>query len=70
MKLMISSNSSLMNPFTINCLHLANDSSCKHCISKDVKPKFSILKNISKLSKVVRYVRYVVSKNFAFIFCV
>ena len=26
MKLIISSNSSLMNPFTMNCLHLANDS--------------------------------------------
>ena len=33
MKLIISSNSSTMNPFTINCLHLANDSSCKHVIN-------------------------------------
>ena len=32
-KLIISSNSSLMNPFTINCLHLVNGSSCKHLIS-------------------------------------
>ena len=31
MKLKISSNSSLMNPFTINCLHLAN--CCRHLIS-------------------------------------
>ena len=33
MKIIISSNSSLMNLFTINCLHLANDSSCKKLIS-------------------------------------
>ena len=33
MKLIISSNSSLMNLFTINCLHLTIDSSCKHLIS-------------------------------------
>ena len=33
MKLIISSNSSLMNLFTINCLHLTNDSFCKHLIS-------------------------------------
>ena len=33
MKLIISSNSLLMNPFTINYLHLANDSSCKHLLS-------------------------------------
>ena len=31
-KLIMSSNSSLMNPFTINCLHLAYGSSCKHLI--------------------------------------
>ena len=29
MKLIISSISSLLNPFTINCLHLADDSSYK-----------------------------------------
>ena len=33
MKLIISSNSSQMNLFTINCLRLANDSSCIHLIS-------------------------------------
>ena len=33
MILILLSNSSFMNPFTINCLHLANDSSCKHLIS-------------------------------------
>ena len=33
MKSIILSNSSPFNPFTINCLHLANDSSCKPVIS-------------------------------------
>ena len=33
MNLIISSNSSQMNLFTINCLRLANDSSCIHLIS-------------------------------------
>ena len=33
MILIISCISSLMNLFTINCLYLANDSSCKHLIS-------------------------------------
>ena len=32
-KLIISSKSPLLNPFTINCLHLANDSSCRHVIN-------------------------------------
>ena len=33
MKVIISPISSPIKPFTINCLHLANDSSCKHCTS-------------------------------------
>ena len=33
MKLIISSNSSVIIPFTINCLHLANEISCKQLIS-------------------------------------
>ena len=33
MKVIISCISSLINPFTINLLHLTNDSSCKHCTS-------------------------------------
>ena len=36
---------------------------CNATYTRDVKPKFKILKNISILSKAVRYV---ISKNFAF----
>ena len=32
-KLIILSKFSLLNTFTINCLHLANDSSCRHASS-------------------------------------